>query len=153
MSGRRDSVWVEPIYLDASALVKLLVPEPQSDRLNRSLIGAGDVIVSDLSLTETVSALGRRMREGRLTPHEARRLWREATRVAAACRHAELTPPTHRRAERLLLAAGRTALRSLDALHIALALDAGAATMVTFDLRLAQVASTCALFVAPEPAR
>ena len=75
----------------------------------------------------------------------------EAERLAIACRRAELTPPTHRRAERLLLTSG-SALRSLDALHIALAIDAGVATMVTFDSRLAEVASGQHLFVAPETA-
>ena len=58
--------WAEPIYLDASALVKLFVSEPESEALNQALVGAEDVILSDLALTEMASALGRRMREGRL---------------------------------------------------------------------------------------
>jgi len=150
VSKRLVPGWTEPIYLDASALVKLLVPEPESDILNQSLLGTEDVVVSDLALTEVASALGRRMREGLLTATEARRVLREAAKLAAACRLAELTPPTHRRAERLLLTSRDAALRTLDALHIALALDAGAATLVTFDARLARAASTQHLFVAPE---
>jgi hypothetical protein len=153
VSERSVVAWTEPIYLDASALVKLLVPEPESDPLNRALLGAADVIVSDLALTEMASALGRRTREGVLAAAEAHRLSREAARLAASCRGAELTPPTHRRAERLLLTSRGTALRPLDALHIALALDAGAATLVTFDARLARAAATQHLFVVPDTAR
>ena len=149
MNGRERSNWAEPVYLDTSALIKLFVPERESDLLNQALVGAADVVISDLALTEMASAVGRRTRARLLTTTEARRLLGEAARLAIACRRAELTPPTHRRAERLLLTSG-PALRSLDALHIALAIDAGAATMVTFDSRLAEVASGQHLFVVPE---
>ena len=138
-----------PIYLDASALVKLLVPEAESDSLNEALVRAGDVVLSELALTETASALGRRRREGVLTRAESRRLYREAQHLAASCRGAEVTPPVHRRAERLLLTASRLPLRTLDALHVALALEAGAATIVTDDPRLRAAAASQGLFVAP----
>ena len=143
--------WAEPIYLDASALVKLFVPEPESDDLNRALTGLTDVIVSDLALTEMASALGLRVRELRLTRDNARRLYREAARLQAAAHHAELTPPIHRRAERLMLSLA-TPLRALDALHLATALDAEAATVVTFDPRLRDAAGSQGLFVAPADA-
>jgi uncharacterized protein len=148
---RARDVLSPPVYLDASALVKLLVPEPESDSLNDALVGAQDVIVSDLALTETASALGRRRREGLLTQAQSRRLYREAETLAASCRVGELTPPVHRRAERLLLTAS-SPLRSLDALHVALALEAGAATLVTYDPRLREAAASHGLFVAPAAA-
>lgn len=149
-SGQSGQTWTEPIYLDASALVKLLVPEPESDALNQSLVGAEDVIISDLALTEIASALGRRSREGRLAAAEARRLQREAEKLANACRHVELTPPVHRRAERLLLGSRTTPLRALDALHLATALATDAATVVTYDPRLRAAALSQGLFVAPD---
>jgi predicted nucleic acid-binding protein len=142
------TTWSEPVYLDASALVKLFVPEPESDELNRNLVDVSDVIVSDLALTEMASALGRRVREARLTPAEAQRLYREASKLLRSCRQAELTPPIHRRAERLLLSLP-IPLRSLDALHVATALVADAATVVTFDPRLRDAAASQGLFVAP----
>jgi uncharacterized protein len=142
--------WPEPVYLDASALVKLLVPEPESDALNQALVGAEDVIISDLALTEMASALGRRMRERRLAVTEARRLQREAEKLAGACHRVELTPPIHRRAERLLLSSRQVALRALDALHVATALVADAATVVTYDPRLRAAALAQGLFVVPE---
>jgi uncharacterized protein len=143
--------WAEPVYLDASALVKLFVPEPESDHLNRALAGLTDVIVSDLALTEMASALGRRLRERRLTRDNVRRLYREASKLHASAHHAELTPPIHRRAERLMLSLA-TPLRALDALHLATALDAEAVTVVTFDPRLRDAADSQGLFVAPSDA-
>jgi uncharacterized protein len=106
------------------------------------------IIVSDLALTEMASALGRRVREQRLTRDNARRLYREASKLHASAHHAELTPPIHRRAERLMLSLA-TPLRALDALHLATALDAEAATVVTFDPRLRDAAGSQGLFVAP----
>jgi predicted nucleic acid-binding protein len=41
-------------------------------------------------------------------------------------------------------------LRALDALHLATALDAGAATVVTFDPRLREAAASQGLLVAPD---
>ena len=71
----------EPVYLDASALVKLFVPEDDSDALNQALAGLTDVIVSDLALTEMASALSRRTREQRLSRADAQRLYREASKL------------------------------------------------------------------------
>ena len=150
MTGKHPDAWAGPIYLDASALVKLFVPEPESDTLNQALMGAEDVILSDLALTEMASALGRRTREGLLTPTESRRLYREAERLASVCRRAELTPPVHRLAERLLLTSREAPLRALDALHLAMALDGRAATLVTFDPRMRAAAASQGVFVAPD---
>jgi predicted nucleic acid-binding protein len=150
VTDQRAEAWAWPIYLDASALVKLFVPEPESDTLNQALMGAEDVIVSDLALTEMASALGRRTREGRLTHGESRRLYREAEHLAEVCRRVELTPPVHRLAERLLLTSREVPLRALDALHVAMALEAKAATLVTYDPRMRDAAALQGVFVAPE---
>jgi uncharacterized protein len=151
MTRRRSSEWVAPIYLDTSALVKLFVDEAGSDDLNQRLVGLEAVVLSDLALTEMASALGRRRRDGVLSLAEARRLQREAGDLALSCGRVELTPPIHRHAERLLLATGVVEpLRTLDALHVALALQAQAATLVTFDVRLRRVAASQGLVVVPE---
>jgi uncharacterized protein len=126
----------------------LFVPEAESDELNQGLAGLTDVVVSDLALTEMASAPGRRPREQRLTREEAQRLYREATKLHAVSHQAELTPPIHRRAEPLMLSL-TIPLRALDALHLATALDAEAATVVTFDPRLRVAAASQGLFVAP----
>ncbi|MGA8809155.1 MAG: type II toxin-antitoxin system VapC family toxin [Thermoanaerobaculia bacterium] len=148
MTAAKEIAWIEPLYLDASALVKLFVHEAESESLNEALLGASGVILSDLALTEMASALGRRTREGILTPLQARTLHREAIKLTASCRHVELTPPVHRRAEQFLLSS-QLPIRALDALHVATALEAGAATIVTFDHALRDVASVHGLFVTP----
>lgn len=153
MTIRRGAAWASPIYLDASALAKLFVPEADSDSLNRALLGAEGVIISDLAITEMASALGRRTREGLLSSGESRRLHREVERLAAACTRTELTPPVHRLAERLLLTSREVSLRALDALHIAMALDVRAATLVTYDPRMRAAAASQGVFVAPETLR
>jgi uncharacterized protein len=140
--------WVEPIYLDSSALVKLFVKEDSSGMLNVALSAAVEVILADLTFTELASALSRRTREGHLTVAESRAIYQKAEKLGAS-RRVELTPPIHRRAERLLLTSTNVPLRALDALHVATALDAGAATVVSFDERLRQVATTQGLFIAP----
>jgi predicted nucleic acid-binding protein len=53
-------------YLDASALAKLYWNEADSGALNRAVEGRDDLLASELSITETISAGARRCREGRL---------------------------------------------------------------------------------------
>jgi predicted nucleic acid-binding protein len=143
-----------PLYCDASALAKLFWPEPGSDELNRLLAGRDDVLVSDLGLTEVVSALARRVREGALQVGTAARVHRRLLAVAAgpAVRRVEVLAATHREAERLLLASRGRALRAVDALHLALALGAGAGTLLTYDRVMASAADEHGLAVWPEPA-
>jgi uncharacterized protein len=146
MKKRETASWPEPLYLDASALVKLLVSEAESDALNKRMLGAADVVVSELAVSEAASALGRRVRERVIDVEQARRLLREALKLLSSCRGVELTPPIHRRAERLLISTPEP-LRTLDALHLAIALEAKAATMVTYDHRLGNAARSQGLFV------
>jgi predicted nucleic acid-binding protein len=140
--------WVEPIYLDSNALIKLFLKEASSGALNLALSTAGEVILADLTFTELASALGRLTREGRLTAAESRAIYHKAQKLRVSYRRVELTPPIHLHAERLLLTT-KTPLRAADALHIAAALDADAATIVSFDERLREAASLQGRFVAP----
>lgn len=55
-------------------------------------------------------------------------------------RRLDLTPAVHRKAEQMLLSTESVPLRTLDALHIALALSGEAASVVTFDERMAEAA-------------
>lgn len=141
--------WVGPVYLDTSAFVKLLVDEPESDALNAELSAVGEVVLSDFAMTELASALARRAREQVITHAEAKRLYGQAERLVASCRLVESTPPVQRRAARLLLASKQIPLRTLDALHLALAIEADVATLVTFDARLRDAAAAQRLYTAP----
>ena len=134
--------WTGPLYLDASALIKLYLPEPGSDELDAAIQGRSDLIVSDLAITEIVSGISRRRREGTLAAASCARLHRTilADIEVGLYIKTDLMPDTHREAERLLLAAGNVALRAADALHLALASLAGAAAIVTYDRKLAEAA-------------
>ncbi len=127
------------IYLDSSGLAKLYVPEPESELVDRFLRGRRDLLVSELSLTEVISAVARRRRERALDPKQANQI-RDALlsdAVSGSFRRLDLTPAIHREAERILLSAEWVPLRTLDALHIALALSAEAGGILTFDGHMA----------------
>jgi len=137
--------------LDASALVKLYLPEPGSDALDAALRGRSNLMVSDLAITEIVSAISRRRREGTLPALSCVRLHRK---ILADIKHGlyvrnELMPEVHREAERFLLAMDSVSLRAADALHLALASLSGASAIVTYDLRLAEAATRIGLISLP----
>ena len=140
-----------PLYCDASALVKLYVPESDSGDLNRRVEGRQDLLVSDLSITEIASSLGRRRRDGSLAAAVAVRLHRTLLKHVeqGLYRRVELVPATHRDAERLLLAEQAVPLRAADALHLALAISGDAASIMTFDRRLAEAARSVGLAAFP----
>ena len=136
-----------PVYLDSSALLKLYVPEAGSDAFDRVLGGRDDLLASDLTITEIVSALARRVREGGVRPEQARMVQRSVVRALEGGPYGrvELDRGTHRDAERLLLDRRDLTLRAADALHLALALAAGAGTLATFDGRLGAAARALGL--------
>jgi len=142
-----------PLYLDTSALVKLYISEPESTWLDRALRGRRDLIVSDLAVTELASALGRRCRELALTAPVAARIYRRVLSDVEEelLRRVDLTQEVHREAERMLLSSSLVPLRSLDALHVALAAMNDARTIVTFDRTLERAAASFGILTSPGP--
>jgi uncharacterized protein len=140
-----------PLYCDTSALLKLYLPEPGSDEFNDVVQGRDDVLVSDLAVTEIVAAVARRLRQGLITREGARRLQHAILgRLDEGVYHrVELTRDVHRRAEHFLLTLEEAPLRAADALHLALATSARAASLASFDVRLAAAARRVSLAVYP----
>ncbi len=140
-----------PLYCDTSALLKLYLPEPGSDEFNAVVEGRDDVLVSDLAVTEIVSALARRLRQGSLARDAVRRLQHAIVgRLDAGVYHrVEVTRGVHRRAEHFLLSLPDTPLRGADALHLALATSTHAASLASFDSRLAAAARAAGLATYP----
>src|SRR5262245_42541257 len=122
------------VYVDASALVKLYLPEPESEWLDEFLQGRRDLLISELAMTEVLSAVARRRREGGLTSRQASQIRDAIYRDAGsgAFTRLDLSPAVHRQAERMLLTTESVPLRTLDALHIALAFSGAAEIIVTF---------------------
>ena len=131
------------VYLDSSALAKLYVPEAESDRLDAFLEGRTDLIISDLCITEVISAVARRKREGVLDVKQANSIRSAVLKDAesGAFRRLDLTSDIHRKAERMLFSTESVSLRTLDALHLTLALSVSAQSLITFDSRMKAAAA------------
>jgi predicted nucleic acid-binding protein len=140
-----------PLYCDTSALLKLYLPEPGSEAFNRAVEGRDDLFVSDLTVTEIVSALSRRLRQGSLLHGAARRAQRAIIGRLddGAYQRVELTRDVHRQAEDFLLSLTETPLRAADALHLALATSVRTASIASFDVRLLAAARAIGLAIYP----
>ena len=148
-AGLRGGAIPGPAYLDASALAQVYFRESHSDAIDDALLGRRDLTVSDLAVTELLAALsGRRLAPSQRGGAAAARAALLGDLDAGIYRRAEITPATHRAAERLLLSATRP-LRAGDALHLALAMTAGVASFLTYDRRRAQAAGNLGLRAIP----
>jgi predicted nucleic acid-binding protein len=124
------------VYLDASALVKLVAPEPESSALARFLADWESRVTSRISAVEVGRAVRRaavpelvELADGLLDSIAFIELDAEIARLAGL-----LEPP---------------ALRSLDAVHVASALSLGsdAGPFVVYDVRLREAADAAGLEV------
>jgi hypothetical protein len=122
-------------YLDTSALTKLVVAEAESKALRAWLTTAREPVACDLARTELIRAV-RRSAPDRLL--QARAVLDSLTLI-------EVTPSIFDQAGRL----DPTTWPSLDAIHLAAALDLGddLDTFVTYDDRLADAATLNAILV------
>jgi uncharacterized protein len=117
----------ELTYIDSSALVKAVLREPESDDLLRHFRQTRpSLIASSLLKVETTRAI--RQVEPTKGLAELNIALEEIVLVA-------VTETILRRAANL-----ESALRSLDAVHLATALDVGAEAMIVYDRRLADAA-------------
>jgi predicted nucleic acid-binding protein len=134
-------VSVPVVYADASALVKLVLDEPESAALRAYLVGAG-VVTCDLALTEVPRAIRRASATDPSLPLEA--LLARAGEVLEAVGLLPLD-------RAILIEAGAIAepgLRALDAVHVAAAVSLGPIdAFVTYDERQAAAARLAGLRV------
>ena len=107
--------------------------------------------MSDLVVTEIVSALSRRVRQRALTREVAGRVQHAIVDGLGrgVFQRVELIRDVHRRAEHFLLSLAGAPLRAADALHLALATSARAASMASFDVRLGAAARAVGLATYP----
>ena len=120
---------------------KLYLPETESDVVDAFLRSRLDLMISELSITEVISAVARRRREGVLGVKHASQIRNALLKDAGFFRRLDLSPAIHREAERMLLSTGTVPLRTLDALHIAMAVAGEAKSILTFDRGLAEAAA------------
>ena len=119
-------------YLDASAIVKLVVEEPESQALNRWYVETERLTTSRVGVIETLRASAR-------TAFDAD----HRERIIADLEIIELSPAI----ARIATTVGPAIVRTLDAVHLATALAIGGEleAFVTYDDRLAAAARTIGL--------
>jgi len=128
---------VLPVYLDSSALIKLILPEPESAALEIELRQWPDWLSSALAAIECRRVL-KRIHAPAAAIDRARCVLEMTTLL-------RLDEPVLRLAEHV----GSTMLRSLDAIHLASALSIGdlPEAFITYDDRLAAAAHKLKLHV------
>jgi predicted nucleic acid-binding protein len=119
-------------YADASALVKLGAAEPESDAMLRWFTEAEMVVTSRVGVIETHRAVAR-------VPHDPAHLRRALAEVDVMDVDIRLAEAAAR--------IGPPGLRTLDAIHLASAIEMGPAldAFVTYDDRLAAAARALGL--------
>jgi uncharacterized protein len=127
----------ELLYLDSSALVKLVLPETESQALLECLSSWPQRVTSALARVEVIRAARRAVEDPAVE--------QRAEAVIAGLHLLRIDSEILDRATRL----EPRGLRSLDALHLASALSLGAdlASMVIYDAALAAAAAACGLEV------
>src|SRR6266849_1980543 len=131
------------VYLDASALVKVLVEEKESAALRAWIADAPDRLSSVVTAVELRRA-ARRAAES-ASPGDASELERQTEIALSGLQLLALDDQIAKRAA----AIDPPALRSLDAIHLATALSIDELQhFVTYDVRLADAASEAGLAVA-----
>ncbi len=136
------------IYLDTSAAVPMFIREAASDSITDWLESRHDTLItSDWILTEFASALSMKVRRAELAQKHAKSAWEQFEAFAnSGLRLIPVTRQAFTRAARLARDV-RGALRAGDALHLAVAIEAGATSIATADGQLAKGASMHGLAV------
>jgi uncharacterized protein len=121
----QQSAETRAIYVDSSALVKLILAEPESDALEQHLANDdANVATSRLAVVEVSRAAS--------IANPARDVGREVDRLLSSYTLLTVSVELLRIARRL----ASQSLRTLDAIHLASALAIGADELVAYDKRL-----------------
>lgn len=139
------------IYVDTSLLIPIYVPEPRSKEADEVLGSASSIVVSDLTVAEFYVGLARKVKLKTITVSQA-----EAARTAFESHLEEgllrrlPIRPAHSEVAGDLARKSTVMLRTLDAIHLAVAAGVGAPPVATFDDRLADAARDLGFEVLPE---
>jgi predicted nucleic acid-binding protein len=136
------------IYLDTSAAVPLFVPEPASTGVVAWLESCTDTLISsDWILTEFASALSIKVRRGELAQKHSKAAWEEFEIFSrTGLRLVPVTRAAFAHAAQLVRNI-RGSLRAGDSLHLAMAIEIGAASIATADGELEKSANAQGMMV------
>jgi predicted nucleic acid-binding protein len=135
---------MKAIFLDTSAFAKLYVAEEGSVELAELVYTAESIAVSAIVLPETLSALRRLVREGKIEESDYGLLKERLCRDIATIQVVSLADETIRRAVAVI---ENSSIRSLDAIHVGAALAVDASLFVTADSRQTEAARAAGLDV------
>lgn len=140
------------LYFDTSFLVPLVLPEATSERIAAFMRGlaAEEMAVSHWTRVEFASLLGREVRMGGLDPGAAARAAERFEAMLLGSFTIHLPDTTDFDTARLFLRHAGTGLRAGDALHLAIAANRGARTILSLDKTLLKAASLLGLPAAQE---
>jgi len=132
-------------YVDTTVLVAYYCPEPLSEKAEAFITAHTRPAISNLSELELFSAISRKIREGGLDRADGSRI------VAKFLSHLDdlfytklIIEPYHYRLARDWIGQFTTSLRSLDAIHLAVA-SSERVTLITADEGLAKSAASLAV--------
>ena len=137
------------IYADTSLLLPVYVPEVNSETAGNVVKEAKEILISDLTVAEFLVGLARKVKLGTLSQEGAaqvRTAFEQHIAEGYLQRLAFASP--HSEAAGQLALQSPVMLRTLDAIHLALAIEHGA-TIATLDGKLAEAARTMGVEVLP----
>ena len=138
-------------YIDTSALIKRYLPEPGSDAFDDFCdLPSLDRIICALGGNEFTGVLQRRVRNGEITARQASAVRERflSDLYSGGWRMVQIGPDIYSKASELLIHLAAP-LATLDALHLACALQHDAAALATADRQLATAARKAKLQVHP----
>jgi uncharacterized protein len=134
---------VTEVYLDTSALIKLYVAEAFSTEVERLVAEVDGLVISRLSMLEWHCAMARRLRTGQITDDYLNLARTEFTRHLAEgyFRIVPFDDTLLIDALRVLDSTQPVPLRTLDAVHLTAARNAGVTCIATADRVMADAAN------------
>jgi predicted nucleic acid-binding protein len=131
------------IYADTSVFVSLYLPDAHSKEAQQHMAEHPRVWLTPLHRAEWTHAIGQHVFQHKITSREAQSVYREFERDREAGVWMEIGLPERALEACIVLARNRVArlgVRSLDTLHVAIALELRADHFWTFDRRQAKLA-------------
>ena len=127
------------LFLDSSGLAKRYVSEPGSASVVALCRDAEKIVLSPISKLEVLSALNRLRREGLLADDTYPQLKDDVEADIDEAVLVELSPRVMRSAIRCM---ETVLIRTLDAIHVASAMEAGCSAFLSADRRQCRAAAT-----------